>query len=825
MRLLQWLNASGMRIAMSLALIIALLHTWGELSKTKSGYEPNWFQRMELAALDGMFAHRGLQTPEKWHVGIAAINEQAIKEIGETPWSRRVHAKLVRKLTELGAAAIAFDVMFNYPQVSHDDRGIATARTSAVSSGLYDAREELNLAQSRIVDVKASTTDIADAALRERVTAVLDRSTESIRTATTAIERFRTSLDQQIERVNPDEEFAAAIKESGRVVLAVVQQSKEDLVHSEQGKLAEDLKNVGSSTLSEFMVQDDGYNTIGENPELHFDSHYIRFFGVQAPTSALLSAETHLASINAFPDADGVIRRFYLLGRPGDTPFVLPTLALKAVEVSKPDALIEIVAGSNEDAPFALDIGDLRVDIGDRVSALVNWYGPPAETGLPVWSISDLLNDKVPSEEIKGRIIFVAATALGTFDQRVTPLDRNIPGVYTHATLAQNILEGKFLRRPGTMLFVEIFVLLVLGFLLGLALTRFGVGGKVAIALGTTVGWWLLNRYVCFEKGLVVSTVVPLTQVFVTLLVMTLWRFLIEEREKRKTKQAFQRYLAPAVMEQVLTNPEEFLRLGGRKYEATVLFSDIRGFTTISERLSPEELGRLLNLYMTPMTNLVFETGGTLDKYIGDAVMAFWGAPIIQDDHAIRACRTALRMMKKVSELNQDFAKEGLPEITIGIGLGTGEMTIGNMGSNDFFAYTALGDRVNLGARLEGQTKDYGVDIIISEDCYLKAKSEMCCRELGSIRVKGKLEPVRIYELVDESALAAPMHTFVEEFHAGLAAFRAKKWGDAMRYFERANEAKTGGDKTSMDYIEQCRAFELNPPPEDWDGVRIALTK
>jgi adenylate cyclase len=225
------------------------------------------------------------------------------------------------------------------------------------------------------------------------------------------------------------------------------------------------------------------------------------------------------------------------------------------------------------------------------------------------------------------------------------------------------------------------------------------------------------------------------------------------------------------------------------------------------------------------MTDLVFQTGGTLDKYIGDAVMAFWGAPLIQADHPVRACRTALKMMRKVDELNLEFAKEGLPEVAIGIGLASGPMTIGNMGSDEFFAYTALGDRVNLGARLEGQTKDYGVEIIISEDCYLQARSQMSCRELGSIQVKGKLEPVRIYELLAEGPLDAALDEFVKIFHAGLEAYRNRKWGDAMRYFEKAHELRANGDKTSLDYIEQCRAFELKPPPSDWEGVRIALSK
>jgi adenylate cyclase len=279
-------------------------------------------------------------------------------------------------------------------------------------------------------------------------------------------------------------------------------------------------------------------------------------------------------------------------------------------------------------------------------------------------------------------------------------------------------------------------------------------------------------------------------------------------------------------MEQVLSNPEQYLRLGGHRYEATVLFSDIRGFTTISEALSPEELGRMLNLYMTPMTNIVFEFEGTLDKYIGDAVMAFWGAPLPQQNHALLACKASLRMIEEVARLNAVFEREGLPAIAIGIGLSSGPMTIGNMGSDDHFAYTALGDRVNLGARLEGQTKDYGVDIIISDACYELVKDQMLCRELGSIRVKGKFEPVRIFQLIGERWSHKHREPFVETFHAGLAAFRAQEWEAAIAKFEEAQSiAGEDGDKTSELYVAWCSEYEVEPSLPGWDGVRVATTK
>ncbi|MEE2902843.1 MAG: adenylate/guanylate cyclase domain-containing protein [Myxococcota bacterium] len=822
------LTVRGLQISLGVASVLAALHFWGEYSKTKAGHDPTWLQRMDLVALDTMFGHRGTQRPERWHVGIAAIDEPAIRSLGEPPWSRRIHAKLIRALSKQGAAAIAFDVMFPYPQKSHTDRGIEVARTAAVSTGLYEARAELAEAANALRNAKSSVEQ-TESSERKALVPELDQSIRSVidatATATAAITGFRNELVTKVERVSPDQEFAKAIEEAGNVVLAVVQQSQEESEKFGIEELRKGLKRIRSSTISEYLVRSDSFDEIGRLPDQHFSEHYLRFFGVQSPTEVLIQSGAHLGSINAFPDADGVMRRFFLLSRPSQVSFAIPTLSLKAVAVAKGNLDVSILTGTHDTAPFGIEIGDLHIPLGEKSKAIINWYGSASESKLPVWSIADILDGRVDRSEIEGRIIFVAATALGTFDQRVSPLDRNIPGVYTHATLAQNILDRNFLRRPGYLFFVELSLLLFLGIFLGVVLIRVGVIGKILISLVTAAGWLVLCRFIFFDARIVVTTMVPMAQVFITLLGITLWRFLAEEREKRRTKQAFQRYLAPAVMEQVLTNPEEFLRLGGRKYDATVLFSDIRGFTTISERLSPEALGRLLNLYMTPMTNLVFEHGGTLDKYIGDAVMAFWGAPLVQSDHPVLACRTALRMLERVDALNQTFVMEGLPEIAIGIGLATGPMTIGNMGSDDFFAYTALGDRVNLGARLEGQTKEYGVEIIISEDCYLQSKDFMSCRELGAIQVKGKLEPVRIYELLGEGPLSAELNQFVQVFHAGLSAFRERKWGDAMRCFEKAHELRDGGDKTSLDYIQQCKAFEVNPPPANWLGIKVALSK
>lgn len=805
---------SGLRVTLTVALIAFAVHIYSEL-RMLGGHDPNFVQRVERTALDAKFTSRGANPPERWGVAVAAIDEKSINALGRFPWSRDVHARLVDKLTEMDASVIAFDVTFADPTPAPGAEAVKAVRTTAATSGLYDASAKLSDGIAQLRQAAAVTTDAQ----------LLLRSAARMSTATVAIGRFRDALTGEAALAGPDEVFAKSIEESGRVVLGILAYSKAEANALEAAPLATSLARVSSSTIAEYVEMRDGSAWVAADSRVHFENGiYRRYFGVQAPAAALARATPYFGTINAAPDGDGVIRSMPIVAGLDGTAFVVPSLSLAAVAVAKRPMPIEIVAQPGALLPDWIQIDDLIVATEIEARATIDWYGSLEGSGLPVLSIADILDGQVRKEDVEGRIIFVAATALGTYDQRVTPLSRAVPGVFIHATLAQNILDGRQLSRPMAVVFIELLIMLAIGLIGGLVLTRMNAVGQLVAGVVLVATWLAVDRYVFFASGIIVSAVLPTAQIFATVLAVSLWRFLVEERERRKTRQAFQRYLAPAVMDQVLSNPEEYLKLGGRRYEATVLFSDIRGFTTISERLSPEELGLLLNHYMTPMTNLVFETGGTLDKYIGDAVMAFWGAPIQQADHAVRGCRTALRMMEKVAELNGGFERDGLPTIAIGIGLSTGPMTIGNMGSDDFFAYTALGDKVNLGARLEGQTKDYGVDIIISEECYEEVKGEMSCRELGAIRVKGKNEPVRIYQLMAEGPLSDNDANARAAFNDGLVAFRGRRWGDAVRHFTAARET-FGEDKTSDDYIRLCREYQAKPPPPDWDGVRTATSK
>jgi adenylate cyclase len=823
----RWIVGSGFRVTMLIALAVFAYHVTNEL-RVLFGRPLNFHQRMELTALDVKFAARGAKPPEQWKVAIAAADEKALKQFGPLPWSRAVHAKLVRKLDELGAKSVAFDMTFENPSRSDGEIAVHRLLEHAKLAGLMDAASG--------IEKSASATERIAELLKESKPKKLQTHAEPLRTAAKEQRRARDSITRFSEELaraavgeDADQLFVDAVRESRKVVLGIVSLSKSEAESLGIGgpDQMRALKLVATSTIGELVSLDDGLEHIHSDVKRAFDEGiYQKYFGVHAPFEALAKATPHFGTINAIPDDDGVYRRVSLVSAIKGAGVLVPTLGLKAVEVALAPDTIQVIGSPEDPTPDAIQIGDRRFETELSARTILDWYGRFSASEMPIVSIADLVDGTARPESVKDRVVFVAATAIGTHDQRVTPLERAVPGVYIHATLAQNLLDGRSMTRPKHIIAIELLLLLAIGLIAGWVMTRLNVVGQIGTALAMAAGWLLIDQTVLFANGLVVYTVLPVFQIFFSLLAVALYRFLVEQRERQKTRQAFGRYLAPAVMEQVLTKPEEYLKLGGRRYEATVLFSDIRGFTTISEALTPEELGTLLNRYMTPMTDIVFEFGGTLDKYIGDAVMAFWGAPLEQPDHAVRACKASLKMVATVEALNKEFEAAGLPRIAIGIGLSSGPMTIGNMGSDDHFAYTALGDRVNLGARLEGQTKDYGVDVIISDACYQLVKDEMMCRELGALRVKGKYEPVRIYELIAEKAQGEPRRTFVETFHAGLASFRAQQWDEAIEHFTRARALSgVNGDKCSDHYIMWCLEYKESPPPRDWDGVRIATSK
>jgi adenylate cyclase len=405
-------------------------------------------------------------------------------------------------------------------------------------------------------------------------------------------------------------------------------------------------------------------------------------------------------------------------------------------------------------------------------------------------------------------------------------------GVEVHAQAAEMILRGAYLASQGTT--TTLVLILIMTIVPGIILARFQpflAGGiTLAILLMYVVGMAVYSGQSVgqMERGTtftVLNGVYPAVGVFLTLVVVMLYRIVFEQAEQRATRGVMGKYLSPAVMTEVLKDPDA-LKLGGQKVEMTVLFSDIRGFTSMSEKMDPQTLVQFLNEYLTEMTNIVYEHEGVLDKYIGDAVMAFWGAPKAQPNHAELACRTGFHMMRRLRELRKGWEERGLPHLDIGVGINTGFMTVGNVGSKSRFDYTIIGDSVNLGSRLEATNKEYGTNIILSEATLLHLGDAFNVRFLDLIAVKGKKEAAPIYELIGpkDDPLAQPKPGFLEQWEIAMGHYKAQRFDDAQAAFQRVLEIEPD-DGPALAYVERCAEMAAAPPGEAWDGVFVMTHK
>ncbi len=421
-----------------------------------------------------------------------------------------------------------------------------------------------------------------------------------------------------------------------------------------------------------------------------------------------------------------------------------------------------------------------------------------------------------------GKIVFLGASAAGLYDLRTTSVASAAPGVEIQATVLANLLADDFLRpAPWWIQDGVVAAVCLLAFVLALWFSSALGGGAANVGLGAAV---VLGSAVAFRLGWWVDFIVPLVGLLLVFLVTALLRYVLEGQQKRFIRRAFGQYLHPEVVRQVADQPE-LLRLGGRKMDLTVFFSDVASFTGISESLPPEDLVNLLNRYLTRMTRIVMDEGGTVDKYEGDAVMAFWGAPVPAADHALRACRAALRQQSDLARFRRELAAEGGPEVQVRIGLASGPMIVGNMGSEDRFDYTVMGDTVNLGSRLEGANKVYGTRILINEQGRDLAAAAVEFRELDLLRVKGKREPIRVFEVLGLKGEVDPVRLQVRDrFEEGLAAFRERRFIPAGVSFQAALSLYPD-DAPSRVFAERCRRYAADPPPPAWDGVFEMQTK
>jgi adenylate cyclase len=647
---------------------------------------PNFLYVIEFNLFDQHFRLRGPR-PANPQVAIVAIDEASVRAVGRWPWSRAVLADLVRKLDQAGAAAIAFDVLISEPEPS-TERAALEKLTKRLGERNLDAP-------------------------------------------------VRAELQKMASEADPDAALAAAIRDADRVVLAsnFVFGSVPAAAPERKGSPMKSAIGVRSATdppPASKAVPFTNYPERGDFPPLHATEETF-------PLPSLLAAASAVGHVNMIQESDGSTRYEALIVE--SRGYYYPGLAIEAIRVAAgldPSAR-QVTFGD------AIKLGDIVIPTDARSRVLIDYAGP--QRTIPHISAADMLKGK-GLERVKDRVVFIGATAEGLFDLRVTPFSPNMPGVEKHANMAANILERRFIVRPVWIELAEMAGIIAFPLLLAIALPVM----RPVPSIGFTLAVWAAlfgAAHYAFRRELWIPLVYPSLALVITFIAITVYRFLTEERQRQYTKRAFQQYVSPEVVARIVDNPEA-LQFGGELRNLTVLFSDIRDFTTFTEKNDPQLVVQMLREYLTEMTRIVIEEGGTLDKYIGDAVMAEFGAPIVYPDHALRGCRAALRMAAEVERLTAKWIAEGREPFRIGLGVNTGNMVVGNLGSEQLFDYTVIGDEVNLGARLESLNKDYQTDkhIIISDGTVESAGDTIEVRELGEVKVKGKTRPVVVYELL-----------------------------------------------------------------------------
>jgi adenylate cyclase len=716
-----------------------------------------------IERMDTFFAglRMRLETPElDPRVVIVDIDERSLAEVGRFPWSRDKLAQLVQQLTgRYQVAAVGFDISFPEPD----------------NSSGFDVLQRLS--QRELKDVPGLGRQLAQ-------------------------------LEPQMDY---DGLFARAM--AGQPVV---------LGYSVSGT-----QRKGVLPKPAFTV-----DTLNGRA---LDAYSIS--GYEANIARLQQAAHGAGIFTALPDRDGVVRSSALLQRIGDGYY--PTLSLATVATAlraraiaplwegTVDTLTESQRKSGGLDAIALfhPEGRIRIPVGEGLTTTVQFRGRGGPQGGAFRYIpaADVLSGRAVPGQLEGAIVLVGTTAPGLNDLRATPVSAEYPGVEIHANLIKSILDDSFKSRPDVATAIEVIQVLVLGVALTLALPVLAPAWSILLSAAAMAGAAAINFQLYSRYDAVLNLATILLLVLGLFMLNLAWGYFFEVRRGRALVSRFGEYVAPELVAEMAADPEKY-NMDGESRDLTVMFVDVRGFTTISEGLTPKQLREYINLYLTAMSEDIRDSHrGTLDKYIGDAVMAFWGAPVAFADHASRGVATALKMQASAARLNAEFLQRGWPELKIGIGLNSGLMHVGDMGSSIRRAYTVMGDAVNLASRLEGITKVYGVGVAAGA-ATRAAAPEFAWRELDLVRVKGKNEPVAIFEPVGlERDIDAATRAELRAWDEALALVRAQRWDQA----ESALAALRAGHERALYVLYATRVawYRNNPPGERWDGVTTFESK
>jgi adenylate cyclase len=743
----------------------------------------DFVHRLELSSLDTRHQLRGRIPPDP-RIVIVDVDQESQELLGRWPFPRVHFAHLLDALREDGARVVAFDMTFSKPDQT--------------ALPLQDLSSDLAARQKKGYAVGPA---------------------------------ILSTIEDKEKQYNYDQQVADAIQRLGNVVIGNY------FLYSKA-----DLAGVSSQSLDEYANQIVWFpfpqvrplpSARGEAGRVGVIDKYedLNFLprGVEANAAIFTDAVADKKGVgffNVFLDADSVVRSLPLAIPYGRDPNRTNWDFYASLEVQTLRLYLglsdeQTVLSYGGSGIVGVEFGpNLMVRTDDISRLMVNYHGP-ART-YPYVSFADAALKKFPAGTFKDKIVLVGASATGIGDLRATPFGGlDFPGTEIHANLIDNILNQKFIVHRGAQALTDVGFIFLFGIPLGLWLAvvqpRWMVFGFALLLPFAGIVYW------AFLHGWWLNFIMPAVFTLIpNVSLVALYRVLFEEQEKRRVRGAFQQYVSPEVIRRLLDDPE---RVKPRKTEVTVLFSDIRGFTSISESLDAQELANLLQAYLTEMTRIIFQHRGTLDKYIGDAVMAIWGAPFDEPNHAERCCLGAINMLSRLAELQADWRAQRKPVLDIGIGINTGVASVGNMGSSLRYGYTAIGDAVNLASRLEGLNKEYGTHILISESTQRELPTDkLMIREIDLIRVKGKLQPLTVYEILAPDIAANNGKELVELFGTAREAYKRHDWLAAISAFEMVL-SRWPDDGPSRIFLARCVEYVSEAPASDWDGVYVMKHK
>jgi adenylate cyclase len=680
-------------------------------------------------------------------VAIVDIDEASLKSVGQWPWPRTVLADLVTHITQAGAAAIGFDVIFAEP-------------------------------------------DRMSPAVAEQSFRGIDADT-------------RAKLDSL---PSNDAVLADAIRNS-RVVVG------------EAGTATSTPTPPGEATLQT------GFAIRGPDPA----PYLVTFPGIlrNVPQIEEAAAGRGLISIN--PEHDGIIRRVPVIMEVQGA--LVPSLSMEMLRVVTHSSAILVRVNNAGVASVAVPGLEVPTDRNGQLWVHFNKHDPARYV-----SAKDVLQGTVAPDRLRGRLVIIGTSAIGLLDVKTTPVEAAMPGVEVHAEILESVLTKSLLVSPNYAIGAELTVAVLFGLAIIVAAPMLSATVVVLLGAFLIAGLIGLSLYLFVEHGLLIDFTYPLISSWLIYLVLTFVNYFREQKQRQQIRSAFGFYLSPHMVEQLARSPDRLV-LGGEERRMTILFSDVRGFTTISEHYKddPQGLTRLMNRFLTPLTNAIIERKGTIDKYIGDAIMAFWNAPVDDAEQEANACDAALEMQTRAAALNEELKREAdanggvyMP-LKIGIGLNTGPCVVGNMGSDFRFNYSVLGDTVNVASRLEARTKDYRLPLVIGSRTAEKAKEKFATMEIDLIQVKGKKQPEAVFTVLGRADLEQdPRCRELCALNAEmLARYRKQDWDVALNLIDRCRKAANGIEVAGLYdmYEERIAAYRADPPGAAWDGVYEAESK